>query len=67
MPMISNDIYDYGIGDKVKATDNGAEYYVLALYPTIDKICVIGVHDCQKERFMYRPFELDRLTNINEI
>ena len=59
--MISHDIYQYGIGDKVRATDNGTEYYVLALYPTIDKICVIGTSDSDKERFMYRPFELDKL------
>ena len=65
--MISHDIYDYAEGDRVRATDNGAEYYVLALYPTIDKICVIGTNDSDKQRFMYRPFELDRLTNINEL
>tara|TARA_B100000925_G_scaffold267510_1_gene228023 strand:+ start:118 stop:315 length:198 start_codon:yes stop_codon:yes gene_type:complete len=65
--MISHDIYQYGVGDRVRATDNGTEYYVLALYPTIDKICVIGTSDSDKERFMYRPFELDRLTNINEL
>ena len=65
--MISHDIYQYGVGDRVRATDNGTEYYVLALYPTIDKICVIGTNDSDKQRFMYRPFELDRLTNINEL
>ena len=65
--MISHDIYDYGVGDRVRATDNGTEYFVLALYPTIDKICVIGLNESDKQRFMYRPFELDRLTNINEI
>jgi len=65
--MISHDIYQYGVGDRVRATDNGTEYYVLALYPTIDKICVIGTSDSDKQRFMYRPFELDRLTNINEL
>tara|TARA_Y100001937_G_C6956494_1_gene256990 strand:- start:209 stop:394 length:186 start_codon:yes stop_codon:yes gene_type:complete len=61
MPVISNDIYDYAIGDKVRATDNGAEYYVLTLYPTFDKICVISVDESKHERILYRPFELDKI------
>ena len=59
MSVISHDIYDYAEGDRVRATDNGAEYHVIALYPTIDKICVID--DSKHERILYRPFELDKI------
>ena len=59
MSVISHDIYDYAEGDRVRATDNGAEYNVIALYPTIDKICVID--DAKHERILYRPFELDKI------
>jgi len=59
MPVISHNIYDYTEGDRVRATDNGTEYNVIALYPTIDKICVID--DANHIRVLYRPFELDKI------
>tara|TARA_Y100000768_G_scaffold310332_1_gene244683 strand:- start:549 stop:734 length:186 start_codon:yes stop_codon:yes gene_type:complete len=61
MPVISHDIYDYAEGDRVRATDNGAEYHVIALYPTFDKICVVSVDESKHERVLYRPFELDKI------
>ena len=55
---------DFAIGDKVMFTDDFSEWYVLALYPSIEHLVCITTKEDRKDRRTFKPHQLEILEGM---
>ena len=49
----------FAIGDRVRFTDDYSEWWVLTLYPNINHVVCITVHEDRKDRKTFKPHQLE--------
>ena len=49
----------FAIGDRVRFIDDYSEWWVLTLYPNINALVCITVHEDRKDRKTFKPHQLE--------
>ena len=49
----------FAIGDRVRFIDDFSEWWVLTLYPNINHVVCITVHEDRKDRRTFKPHQLE--------
>ena len=55
---------EFAIGDKVMFTDDFSEWYVLALYPSIEHLVCITTKEDRSDRRTFKPHQLEILEGM---